>query len=108
MMAIPAVRDRLGLRVQPPPQRHAVNVMDTVLAAQAIECLAQLRRKQLRKPAPHRALARNAGSFSICEFQLSTRSSRAAARIPTLMDSTMFSLNSFSRSYSSTLRCREL
>ena len=47
-------------------------------------------------------------SRSICVFQLSTRSSRSAASIPTLIDSTMFSLNSFSRSYSSTLRCSEL
>src|ERR1017187_975098 len=46
-------------------------------------------------------------SCSICVFQLSTRSSRSAARIPTLIDSTMFSLNSLSRSYSSTLSCSE-
>ena len=44
---------------------------------------------------------------SICEFQLSTRSSRSAASMPTLIDSTMFSLNSLSRSYSSTLSCSE-
>ena len=37
---------------------------------------------------------------SICEFQNSTRSSRSTASTPTLMDSTMFSLKSFSRSYS--------
>ncbi len=41
-------------------------------------------------------------SRSIWVFQLSTRSSSPAARMPTLIDSTMFSLNSFSRSYSST------
>ena len=37
---------------------------------------------------------------SICAFQLSMRSSRSRARMPTLMDSTMFSLNSLSRSNS--------
>ena len=37
---------------------------------------------------------------SICAFQLSMRSSRSRARMPTLMDSTMFSLNSFRRSNS--------
>ena len=37
---------------------------------------------------------------SICAFQLSMRSSRSMARMPTLMDSTMFSLNSFRRSNS--------
>src|SRR5215469_15847594 len=37
---------------------------------------------------------------SICAFQDSTRSSRSTASTPTLMDSTMFSLKSFNRSYS--------
>ena len=37
---------------------------------------------------------------SICAFQDSMQSSRSTASTPTLMDSTMFSLNSFSRSYS--------
>ena len=45
--------------------------------------------------------------FSICVFQLSTRPCRSAARMPTLIDSTMFSLNSFKRSYSSAFSCRE-
>ena len=37
---------------------------------------------------------------SICAFQLSMRSSRSTAKMPMLMDSTMFSWNSFSRSKS--------
>jgi membrane peptidoglycan carboxypeptidase len=62
------------------------------------------------KSARHMPTALSRGmplSCSIWLFQLSTRSSRSAARIPTLIDSTMFSLNSLSRSYSSTLRCRD-
>ena len=39
---------------------------------------------------------------SICEFQDSMRSARSTAITPTLIDSTMFSLKSFRRSYSAT------
>ena len=89
-------------------QHELVDVVDAGFAAHPVELLGQLRREQLRQPAAHApARARCRVSCSICVFQLSTRSSRSAARMPTLIDSTMFSLNSFSRSYSSTLRCSE-
>ena len=89
-------------------QHELVDVVDAGLAAHAVELLGQLGGEQLGQLPAHGAV-RGAMplSCSICVFQLSTRSSRSAARMPTLIDSTMFSLNSFSRSYSSTLRCSE-
>ncbi len=54
------------------------------------------------------ALARaNPYITSICEFQDSILSCRSAAKTPTLIDSTMFSLNSLSRSYSCAFSCSD-
>ena len=88
-------------------QDEFVDILDAGLAAQVVESLAQFRGEKLGQAAAQRACLGMPVRRSICVFQLSTRSSRSAARMPTLIDSTMFSLNSFSRSYSSTLRCKE-
>ena len=90
-------------------QRHLIDVVDAFFAAQFVELLAELRSEtDLQDVRPTASSREMPVSLSICVFQLSTRSSRPAARMPTLIDSTMFSLNSFSRSYSSAFCCSEL
>ena len=89
-------------------QHELVDVVDAGFAAHAVELVGQLVGEQFATACVPSACSRVIPlSCSICVFQLSTRSSRSAARIPTLIDSTMFSLNSLSRSYSSTLRCSD-
>ena len=64
----------------------------------------QFNRQQLPQPPLYRAL-----SLDACQpLNLPVPTLHPVVQMPTLIDSTMFSLKSFSHSYSSTLRCNEL
>jgi hypothetical protein len=81
-------------------QRELVEVMHALLVAEAVQRLDELRGEDGRSAWPMASARLRAYMASICAFQLSMRSSRSRARMPTLIDSTMFSLNSLSRSNS--------
>ena len=82
-------------------EAELVEVVDARLVAEAFDARRRTRRGRHRASVWPMASARlTAYMASICAFQLSMRSSRSRARMPTLMDSTMFSLNSLRRSNS--------
>ncbi len=85
-----------GARGEP----ELVEVMHAGLVAEAFERFNKFGRKNAASGWPMASARLRAYIASICAFQLSMRSSRSRARMPTLMDSTMFSLNSLSRSNS--------
>ena len=81
-------------------EAELVEVMHALLVAETVDGVANSGGKHGRRGWPMASARLRAYMASICAFQLSMRSSRSMARMPTLMDSTMFSLNSFRRSNS--------
>ena len=81
-------------------QRELVEVMHALLVAEAVHGFDELSGEDRTQVLAEASARLSAYMASICAFQLSMRSSRSTARMPTLMDSTMFSLNSLRRSNS--------